>query len=147
MAFNNAFPAGGGAGPNYFANGGLVSREIAPQGLNTDELAAKLPWQTAHCLRRWWPYRISLHRATAMCVCAMALILSKKSPRSAGAIVLRRQPYLLASGMAVMQLATSISFCPNLKGITLSSILIPSILLLLISCSSLSSNIIENSYL
>ena len=42
MAFNNAFPAGGGAGPNYFANGGLVSREIAPQGLNTDELAAKI---------------------------------------------------------------------------------------------------------
>jgi len=42
MAFNNAFPAGSGAGPNYFANGGLVSREIAPQGLNTDELAAKI---------------------------------------------------------------------------------------------------------
>lgn len=42
MAFNNAFPAGGGAAPNYFASGGIVSREIAPQGLNTDELAAKI---------------------------------------------------------------------------------------------------------
>lgn len=42
MAFNNAFPAGRGAAPNYFASGGIVSREIAPQGLNTDELAAKL---------------------------------------------------------------------------------------------------------
>lgn len=42
MAFNNAFPAGGTSAPNYFAGGGIVSREIAPQGLNTDELAAKI---------------------------------------------------------------------------------------------------------
>jgi hypothetical protein len=42
MAFNNAFPAGGAAAPNYFANGGIVSREITPQGLNIDELAGKL---------------------------------------------------------------------------------------------------------
>jgi hypothetical protein len=42
MAFNNAFPAGGPSSPNYFAGGGIVSREIASPGLNTDELAAKL---------------------------------------------------------------------------------------------------------
>ena len=42
MAFNNAFPAGGSAAPNYFANGGIVSREIAQQQLNVDELAAKI---------------------------------------------------------------------------------------------------------
>ena len=42
MAFNNAFPAGGASAPNYFAGGGIVSREIAPQSLNTDELAAKI---------------------------------------------------------------------------------------------------------
>ena len=42
MAFNNAFPAGGTTTPNYFAGGGIVSREIAQQGLNTDELAAKI---------------------------------------------------------------------------------------------------------
>ncbi|MES2484552.1 MAG: hypothetical protein V4581_01190 [Bacteroidota bacterium] len=42
MAFNNAFPAGGSSAPNYFANGGIVSREIAQQPLNVDELAAKI---------------------------------------------------------------------------------------------------------
>lgn len=42
MAFNNAFPAGGTQAPNYFANGGIVSREIAQQNLNLDELAAKI---------------------------------------------------------------------------------------------------------
>lgn len=42
MAFNNTFPAGGATAPNYFANGGIVSREMAPSGLNTDELAAKI---------------------------------------------------------------------------------------------------------
>jgi len=42
MAFNNAFPAGGGSAPNYFAGGGIVSREIATADLNTDELAAKI---------------------------------------------------------------------------------------------------------
>lgn len=42
MAFNNAFPAGGTAAPNYFAGGGIVSREIAQQNLNTDELALKI---------------------------------------------------------------------------------------------------------
>lgn len=42
MAFNNAFPAGGGSAPNYFANGGIVSREIASPSLNIDELAAKI---------------------------------------------------------------------------------------------------------
>jgi hypothetical protein len=42
MAFNNAFPAGGAAAPNYFAGGGIVSREITPQGLNIDELAGKI---------------------------------------------------------------------------------------------------------
>jgi len=42
MAFNNAFPAGGSTAPNYFANGGIVSREIAQQQLNVDELAAKI---------------------------------------------------------------------------------------------------------
>jgi len=42
MAFNNAFPAGGSTAPNYFANGGIVSREIAQQQLNIDELASKI---------------------------------------------------------------------------------------------------------
>jgi hypothetical protein len=43
MAFNNAFPAGGSnAAPNYFASGGIVSREMAAPGLNIDELAAKI---------------------------------------------------------------------------------------------------------
>lgn len=42
MAFNNAFPAGGGSTPNYFASGGIVSREVAQQGFNIDELAAKI---------------------------------------------------------------------------------------------------------
>ncbi|TRW22573.1 hypothetical protein FMM05_16975 [Flavobacterium zepuense] len=42
MAFNNAFPAGGSAAPNYFANGGIVSREMATPGINIDELAAKI---------------------------------------------------------------------------------------------------------
>ncbi|MFP9098906.1 hypothetical protein ACLI09_07620 [Flavobacterium sp. RHBU_24] len=42
MAFNNAFPAGGGSAPNYFASGGIVSREVAGQGINVDELAAKI---------------------------------------------------------------------------------------------------------
>ena len=42
MAFNNAFPAGGTSAPNYFANGGIVSRDIATPGLNTEELALKI---------------------------------------------------------------------------------------------------------
>ncbi len=42
MAFNNAFPAGAGSAPNYFAGGGIVSREIATPGINPDELAAKI---------------------------------------------------------------------------------------------------------
>ena len=42
MAFNNAFPAGGNSTPNYFAGGGIVAREVAQQGLNVDELAAKI---------------------------------------------------------------------------------------------------------
>lgn len=42
MAFNNAFPSGGASAPNYFAGGGIVSREISSPALNTDELAAKL---------------------------------------------------------------------------------------------------------
>ncbi len=42
MAFNNAFPAGGASAPNYFANGGIVSRDIATPGLNTEELALKI---------------------------------------------------------------------------------------------------------
>ena len=42
MAFNNAFPAGGSSTPNYFAGGGIVAREVAQQGLNVDELAAKI---------------------------------------------------------------------------------------------------------
>lgn len=42
MAFNNAFPAGGSSAPNYFASGGIVSREIAQQGMNMDELALKI---------------------------------------------------------------------------------------------------------
>jgi hypothetical protein len=35
-------PAGGASAPNYFAGGGIVSREIAQQSLNTDELALKI---------------------------------------------------------------------------------------------------------
>jgi len=42
MAFNNAFPASGTSAPNYFSGGGIVSREIAQQTLNTDELAMKI---------------------------------------------------------------------------------------------------------
>jgi len=42
MAFNNTFPSGGTATPNYFASGGIVSREIAQQGMNMDELAIKI---------------------------------------------------------------------------------------------------------
>ncbi|RDI11969.1 hypothetical protein [Flavobacterium sp. AG291] len=42
MAFNNAFSGGGASAPNYFAGGGIVSREIAQQSLNTDELALKI---------------------------------------------------------------------------------------------------------
>ena len=42
MAFNNAFPAGGNSTPNYFAGGGIVSRDIAQPSLNIDELAAKI---------------------------------------------------------------------------------------------------------
>jgi hypothetical protein len=42
MAFNNAFPAWGSSAPNYFfANGGIVSREIAQQQLNVDEHDSK----------------------------------------------------------------------------------------------------------
>jgi hypothetical protein len=40
MAFNNTFPAGGTVGSNYFENGGIVSREIAPAAINLQELAA-----------------------------------------------------------------------------------------------------------
>ncbi|MFL9845462.1 hypothetical protein, partial [Flavobacterium rhizosphaerae] len=42
MAFNNTFPAGSGSAPNYFAGGGIVSREIASPGLNVDDLASKI---------------------------------------------------------------------------------------------------------
>ena len=42
MAFNNAFPSGGSNAPNYFAGGGIVSREMAQQSINIDELAAKI---------------------------------------------------------------------------------------------------------
>lgn len=42
MAFNNAFPAGGSGAPNYFAGGGIVSREISQQPLNVEELAARI---------------------------------------------------------------------------------------------------------
>lgn len=42
MAFNNAFPAGAGSAPNYFASGGIVSRDIASPSLNADELALKI---------------------------------------------------------------------------------------------------------
>ncbi|MGV3459907.1 MAG: hypothetical protein ACO1N9_05560 [Flavobacterium sp.] len=42
MAFNNAFPAGGASAPNYFAGGGIVSREMAAPSLNTDDLAMKI---------------------------------------------------------------------------------------------------------
>ncbi len=42
MAFNNAFPAGGASVPNYFAGGGIVSREMAQQNINIDELATKI---------------------------------------------------------------------------------------------------------
>jgi hypothetical protein len=50
MAFNNAFSAGGGSAPNYFASGGIVPREVSQQGLNVDELAAKIAQATV-------PYR------------------------------------------------------------------------------------------
>ncbi|WP_417357656.1 hypothetical protein [Flavobacterium sp.] len=40
MAFNNAFPAGGGSTTgNYFESGGIVSRDIAPSQINMQELA------------------------------------------------------------------------------------------------------------
>lgn len=42
MAFNNAFPAGSSSAANYFAGGGIVSREMAGPSLNTDELASKI---------------------------------------------------------------------------------------------------------
>lgn len=42
MAFNNAFPAGGSSAPNYFAGGGIVSREMATPSINADELAIKI---------------------------------------------------------------------------------------------------------
>lgn len=42
MAFNNAFPAGAGGAANYFASGGIVSREVAPKGLDVDVLAARI---------------------------------------------------------------------------------------------------------
>lgn len=42
MAFNNTFPAGSGSSANYFASGGIVSREMAPKGLDVDDLAAKI---------------------------------------------------------------------------------------------------------
>jgi hypothetical protein len=42
LIFNNAFPSGGASVPNYFAGGGIVSREIAQQHLNMDELALKI---------------------------------------------------------------------------------------------------------
>ncbi|RZJ75868.1 MAG: hypothetical protein EOO45_04280 [Flavobacterium sp.] len=42
MAFNNAFPAGQASSQNYFAGGGLVSREITPSGIDIDMLALKI---------------------------------------------------------------------------------------------------------
>ena len=40
MAFNNAFPAGGGSTTgNYFESGGIVSRDIAPSQINMQKLA------------------------------------------------------------------------------------------------------------
>lgn len=42
MAFNNAFPAGGASAPNYFAGGGIVSREITQPAMNIDELASRI---------------------------------------------------------------------------------------------------------
>ncbi|MGQ2984008.1 hypothetical protein [Flavobacterium sp.] len=42
MAFNNAFPAAGSSAPNYFAGGGIVSREITQPGMNLDELAFRI---------------------------------------------------------------------------------------------------------
>ena len=42
MAFNNVFPSGRAAAPNYFANGGIVSREMVQQQINMDDLAAKI---------------------------------------------------------------------------------------------------------
>lgn len=39
MAFNNAFPAGGASAGNYFANGGIVSREMGNGGMNVLEFA------------------------------------------------------------------------------------------------------------
>ncbi|MFP9114919.1 hypothetical protein ACLI1A_13365 [Flavobacterium sp. RHBU_3] len=42
MAFNNTFPAGGGSAPNYFASGGIVSREVAQPTLNAEDLANRI---------------------------------------------------------------------------------------------------------
>jgi len=42
MAFNNAYPSDGPSASNYFATGGIVSREVSQPGLNIDELAAKM---------------------------------------------------------------------------------------------------------
>lgn len=42
MNFNNSYPSGAGRASNYFASGGIVSREIAPASLNVDELAMKI---------------------------------------------------------------------------------------------------------
>jgi hypothetical protein len=42
MAFNNSFPAGGSSSSNYFENGGIVSREIAPPLINAEELASRI---------------------------------------------------------------------------------------------------------
>jgi hypothetical protein len=42
MAFNNAFPAGGTMSPNYFGNGGIVSREIAQREIDPDYLAMRI---------------------------------------------------------------------------------------------------------
>ena len=42
MAFNNTFPSGGISTPNYFAGGGILSREVAPAALDIDLLAAKI---------------------------------------------------------------------------------------------------------
>ncbi|MFP5437477.1 MAG: hypothetical protein ACLGH8_06825 [Bacteroidia bacterium] len=42
MAFNNAFPAGAGSAANYFASGGIVSREVSAKGLDIEELANRI---------------------------------------------------------------------------------------------------------
>lgn len=46
-AFNNAFPAGGSMAPNYFATGGVVSREIAQTEIDYD----KLSWSVAAAMQ------------------------------------------------------------------------------------------------